>query len=100
MSAQMNGSYFLVRSECTIDCVPYIGYGIGYRNKDEQIIFEDISTILQEVTALVNRCNIHKLSPIHIEDAVDDFLTDIYFDKPKAANAAFLIPFLSCCNNF
>lgn len=79
----------MTKTICTVDSIYYIGYGIRYRCKDVIISFDDLSYDILNVVALVNICNRLNLSPLHLPDIVDDFLSDIYFDKQKAANAAF-----------
>lgn len=86
----MNRKYILVRRNYVIDSVPYVGYGIICNCRDEKLIAEDLTTVLQDVIALINLCNRLDLSPLHFSDVIDDFLTDIYIDKPKATNVAFL----------
>ena len=36
----------------------------------------DITSDKPRLTALVQRCNLLKLSPLHLEDVVEDFLAD------------------------
>ena len=91
----MNRKYILVRRNYVIDSVPYVGYGIICNCRDEKLIAEDLTTVLQDVIALINLCNRLDLSPLHFSDVIDDFLTDIYIDKPKATNVAFYFT-LSC----
>lgn len=47
-------------------------YGITYGAK----IIKDISTERQKIERLINLCNALDLSPIHIEDVIEDFLVD------------------------
>lgn len=47
-------------------------YGISYK----EIVIEDISTNKTNVEKLVRLCNELELSPIHLNDVVEDFLVD------------------------
>ena len=38
---------------------------------------KDISTDKQKVESLINLCNENNLSPIHLDDVIDDFLVDL-----------------------
>ena len=82
--------YSLIRNNYKIDSIPYVGYGIRYNCNGITVICEDISSNLTDVIGLITLCNRLNLSFIHFSDVIDDFLTDLYFDKQKAANAVFL----------
>lgn len=47
-------------------------YGISYDNKN----IKDISTDKNKIEELVTLCNSLSLSPIHINDIIEDFLVD------------------------
>ena len=48
-------------------------YGITCGNR----IIKDISIDKKKVEQLVELCNKNKLSPIHLDDVIDDFLVDL-----------------------
>ena len=48
-------------------------YGISCGNRT----IKDISTNKKKVERLVELCNKNKLSPIHLDDVIDDFLVDL-----------------------
>ena len=52
--------------------VSYDTYGISY----EDIEIQDVSTDKTKVEKLVNLCNELDLSPIHLNDVLEDFLVD------------------------
>ena len=52
----------------------HIGYGIGCHADNSA--FEDISMDQLSITKLISLCNKLKLSPVHLEDVVEDFLVD------------------------
>lgn len=66
--------YFLIASTYIIEDQSHIGYGIGCRT--DNTAFEDMSTDSIAIENLINLCNKLKLSPLHLEDAVEDFLVD------------------------
>jgi hypothetical protein len=41
-----------------------------------EMLFEDLSVNCQNVSNFVEKCNAAHLSPIHLHDAVDDFLAE------------------------
>ena len=47
-------------------------YGISYADKE----IKDISTEKKKIEKLVSLCNNLSLSPIHINDVIEDFLVD------------------------
>ena len=57
-----------------LEGVPHTGYGIEYRSRNQVIRFEDLTTDLLSITDLISLCNKLELSPLHLEDVVDDFL--------------------------
>lgn len=67
--------YFLIASTYIVEDQSYIGYGIGCRTDNSA--FEDISTNPIAIENLINLCNNLKLSPLHLEDVVEDFLVDV-----------------------
>ena len=69
--------YFLIQGIYTIDDQKYIGYGIEYRDCDQIITFEDVSLNLPRISFFVELCNAFALSPDHLRDAIDDFLSDM-----------------------
>lgn len=69
--------YFLIQGIYTIDDQKYIGYGIEYRDCDQIITFEDVSLNLPRISFFVELCNTFALSPDHLRDAIDDFLSDM-----------------------
>ena len=48
-------------------------YGITCGERE----IKDISTNKQKVENLIHLCNEKKLSPIHLDDIIDDFLVDL-----------------------
>lgn len=68
------GSYFLIVGTYLLEAETHIGYGIGYRSRNQVVYFEDITTDLLAMTDLIFLCNKLKLSPIHLEDVVEDFI--------------------------
>lgn len=69
------GSYFLIVGTYLLEAETHIGYGIGYRSRDQVICFEDLTTDLPSITDLISLCNKLKLAPIHLEDVVEDFIS-------------------------
>ena len=41
------------------------------------LIIKDISIDKQKVETLIDLCNKNQVSPIHLEDIIDDFLVDL-----------------------
>ena len=54
------------------DGINHKTYGITYQEKE---IF-DISTNKEKIKNLIALCNEQKLSPIHLNDVIDDFLVE------------------------
>ena len=61
----------------TIENKEYIGYGIVCKGENGTYLLEDISCNAAEVLLLIDRCNSLSLSPIHLFDVVEDFISDI-----------------------
>ncbi len=40
-------------------------------------VVKDISTDKQKVEVLIDKCNKNNVSPIHLDDIIDDFLVDL-----------------------
>lgn len=72
-----NRKYFLIQGIYTIDDQKYIGYGIEYRDCDQIITFEDVSLNLPKISFLVELCNSFALSPDHLRNIIEDFLSDM-----------------------
>lgn len=72
-----NGKYILIKGVYLIDADEHIGYGIMYCDRRNTVSFEDISMNEKKVSSLVDVCNSLGLSPIHLSDIVDDFLSDM-----------------------
>jgi hypothetical protein len=68
--------FFLIEGEYTLENQNHIGYGIGCQMNGKEILFEDLSVNCQNVSDFVEKCNAAHLSPIHLRDAVDDFLME------------------------
>ena len=68
--------FFLIKKEYTLENQVYIGYGIGCFIDGKEMIFENLSADYRKVSNLVEICNDLSLSPVHLCDAVDDFLID------------------------
>ena len=66
--------YFLITNTYIVENRSHIGYGIGCRTDNSS--FEDLSSDPIATENLINLCNKLKLSPLHLEDAVEDFLVD------------------------
>ena len=68
--------YFLIVNTYVVENQSHIGYGIGCRADNSA--FEDMSTDPTAIENLINLCNKLKLSPLHLEDVVEDFLVDAH----------------------
>lgn len=66
--------YFLIANIYIVEDRPHIGYGIGCRADNSA--FEDMSADPIALANLINLCNKLKLSPLHLEDVVEDFLIE------------------------
>ena len=67
--------YFLIVNTYVVEDQSHIGYGIGCCVNNSA--FEDMSTDPIAIENLINLCNKLKLSPLHLEDVVEDFLVDV-----------------------
>ena len=52
---------------------PIETYGITCEGRE----IKDISTDKAKVESLINRCNQNNLSPLHLDDVIEDFLVDL-----------------------
>jgi len=68
--------FFLIEGEYTLENQKHIGYGIGSHMNGKEMLFEDLSVNYQNVSNFVEKCNEAHLSPIHLRDAVEDFLVN------------------------
>ena len=68
--------FFLIEGEYILENQKHIGYGIGCHMNGKEVFFEDLSVNYQNMLNFVEKCNVAHLSPIHLRDAVDDFLVD------------------------
>ena len=73
----MDCKYVLVRDTYSDDTGTHEGYGIALVDRGNVTISaaHDLSCSESEVADLVRKCNRMKISPIHFQDVVDDFLT-------------------------
>lgn len=78
-----NGKYILIKDVYDNDVKEHIGYGIAYRDETKEIIFEDISLYLDDLTRLAEMCNSLVLSPLHLSDVVEDFLVGMSHYKEE-----------------
>lgn len=69
--------FFLTEGKYLLEDGVHVGYGIGCFENGKKTVFEDLSADREKVSAFVELCNNLRLSPIHLCDAVYDFLTDI-----------------------
>ena len=65
--------YALIQGSYLIDGETHIGYGIGY-TQNSVLSFEDLTLNRTDAAKLVTLCNELDLSPIHLNDVVEDFL--------------------------
>lgn len=56
------------------DGVTYEAYGIKAQVREHTVMISDITTVREEIDALVDICNREELDIIHIYDVVEDFL--------------------------
>ena len=55
----------------------YVTYSISVRTVEEEIAFvQDVSTDLEEIQHLTSVCTEQELDPDHLEDVIQDFLTE------------------------
>ncbi len=66
--------FFLTEGEYSLDKHNHIGYGIKCIADGQKIVFEDISVDREKVQKFITLCNKLSLSPLHLADAVQDFL--------------------------
>ena len=73
----MDCKYVLVSDTYSDDTGTHEGYGIALIDRESVTISaaHDLSCSESEVDDLVRKCNRMKISPIHFQDIVDDFLT-------------------------
>ena len=69
--------FFLIRGEYLLEGKVHIGYGVGCYMDGEELIFEDLSEDCRTTSNFVEKCNMLRLSPLHLCDAVDDFLAEL-----------------------
>ena len=62
--------YFLTESKVEVEGKWYTTYGVGFENE----VIDDISTDKESVQKFIDLINFHKLSPVHIYDAIYDFI--------------------------
>ena len=67
--------YSLISGTYLIDGESHVGYGIGC-TENSALSFEDLTLNPIAVAKLVKICNELDLSPIHLKDAVEDFLIE------------------------
>lgn len=72
----MDCKYILVRDTYSGDTGTRVGYGIAAIDHERVTISAalDLSSDETKVADLVKKCNRLKLSPIHLQDVVEDFL--------------------------
>jgi len=72
----MDCKYVLVCETCSSDTGTRVGYGIAVVDRQQVTISAalDLSPDKTAVANLVKKCNRLKISPIHFQDVVDDFL--------------------------
>lgn len=73
----MDCKYILIRDTYSDGTQRRIGYGIAALDRESVTISaaHDLSPNETEVAELVKMCNRLKLSPIHLQDVIEDFLT-------------------------
>lgn len=73
----MDCKYILICDTYTDGTKRRTGYGIAVLDRESVTIStaHDLSPDESEVTELVKMCNRLKLSPIHLQDVIEDFLT-------------------------
>lgn len=55
----------------------YVTYSVSVRTVSEEIAFiRDVSTDFEEIAQLTERCTEQQLDPVHLDDLIEDFLTD------------------------
>ena len=73
----MDCKYVLVSDTYSDDTGTHAGYGIAVVDRKRVTISAalDLSPNESEVADLVSKCNRLKLSPVHFQDVVEDFLS-------------------------
>ncbi len=72
----MNYHYVLVKSICCGEgCENCVTYGVMLEN-NKSICIKDISTDKRSVEKFIEKLNKFRLSPIHLEDTIQDFLQE------------------------
>ena len=73
----MDCKYILIRDTYSDGTQRRTGYGIAALDRESVTISaaHDLSSNETEVAELVKMCNRLKLSPMHLQDVVEDFLT-------------------------
>ena len=73
----MDCKYILIRDTYSDGTLHRTGYEIAALDRESVTISaaHDLSSNETEVTELVKTCNRLKLSPMHLQDVVEDFLT-------------------------
>lgn len=74
--SEMDCKYVLVSETYSDDTEPHVGYGIAVVDRKRVTILAalDLSPDKIKVADLVRKCNRLKISPIHFQDVVEDFL--------------------------
>lgn len=67
--------YFLITGTYVVEESKHMGYGIGYRADKDILCFEDVTTNRNAIQHLIKQCNDLKLSPIHLADVIQDFIS-------------------------
>lgn len=75
--------YFLIEGTYKSENLEYTGYGLKYVSFDGeiQLNFEDICIERNRMLSFIEICNRLELSPIHINDVIEDLLADIIYNK-------------------
>ena len=73
----MDCKYVLICETYSDDTEPHVGYGIAVVDRERVTILAalDLSPDKTKVADLVRKCNRLKISPIHFQDVVEDFLS-------------------------
>ena len=62
--------YFLTESKTEVEGKWYTTYGVGFGDE----VIPDITTDKESAQNFIDLINFHKLSPVHIYDAIYDFI--------------------------
>ncbi len=69
--------YQIIECSVELDGINYTSYGIGYVSAGTLLfVIKDLTLNRARVEKFVSLCNDLQLDPIHIDDAVEDFLAD------------------------